>query len=87
VKGAFFLVQALAPLVNRGASIVISGSISAHIGMPATMIYASIEAALEDAVGGALAAGRARAHRESGPGGDADSPRSSYIARSKGLKR
>lgn len=31
VKGAYFQIQALVPLLNRGASIVINGSINAHI--------------------------------------------------------
>ncbi|KRG40438.1 short-chain dehydrogenase [Stenotrophomonas panacihumi] len=46
VKGAFFQVQALAPLLNPGASIVLNGSINAHIGMPNTIVYAASKAAL-----------------------------------------
>lgn len=46
VKGVFFQLQALAPLLNRGASIVLNGSINAHIGMPSTAIYAASKAAL-----------------------------------------
>jgi NAD(P)-dependent dehydrogenase (short-subunit alcohol dehydrogenase family) len=46
VKGVFFQLQALAPLLNRGASIVLNGSINAHIGMPLTAIYAASKAAL-----------------------------------------
>jgi len=46
VKGAFFQVQALAPLLNRGAAIVLNGSINAHIGMPNTIVYAASKAAL-----------------------------------------
>jgi NAD(P)-dependent dehydrogenase (short-subunit alcohol dehydrogenase family) len=46
VKGPFFQVQALAPLLNRGASIVINGSINAHIGMPNSSVYAASKAAV-----------------------------------------
>jgi len=46
VKGAFFQVQALRPLLNRGASIVLNGSINAHIGMPNSSVYAASKAAL-----------------------------------------
>lgn len=46
VKGAYFQIQALLPLLNPGASIVINGSINAHIGMPNTSVYAASKAAL-----------------------------------------
>lgn len=46
VKGVFFQLQALDPLLNAGASIVLNGSINAHIGMPASSIYAASKAAL-----------------------------------------
>ncbi|MFM0630131.1 SDR family oxidoreductase [Paraburkholderia xenovorans] len=46
VKGAYFQIQALLPLLNRGASIVINGSINAHIGMPASSVYAASKAAV-----------------------------------------
>ena len=46
VKGAYFQIQALLPLLNRGASIVINGSINAHIGMPSASVYAASKAAL-----------------------------------------
>lgn len=46
VKGAFFMIQRLVPLLNRGASIVLNGSINAHIGMPNTTVYAASKAAL-----------------------------------------
>ncbi|EIT71125.1 MULTISPECIES: SDR family oxidoreductase [Hydrocarboniphaga] len=46
VKGAFFQIQALAPLLNPGASIVLNGSINAHIGMPGSSVYAASKAAL-----------------------------------------
>ncbi|EFF74875.1 short-chain dehydrogenase [Achromobacter piechaudii] len=46
IKGVFFQLQALSPLLNPGASIVLNGSINAHIGMPASSIYAASKAAL-----------------------------------------
>lgn len=46
VKGAYFLIQALAPLLNMGAAIVLNGSINAHIGMPSSSVYAASKAAL-----------------------------------------
>ncbi|KVD10235.1 SDR family oxidoreductase [Burkholderia ubonensis] len=45
-KGAYFQIQALVPLLNRGASIVINGSINAHIGMPGSSVYAASKAAV-----------------------------------------
>jgi NAD(P)-dependent dehydrogenase (short-subunit alcohol dehydrogenase family) len=45
-KGAFFLIQALRPVLAKGASIVLNGSINAHIGMPNSAIYAASKAAL-----------------------------------------
>ncbi|WP_203141854.1 SDR family oxidoreductase [Marinobacter mangrovi] len=46
IKGAFFTLQALTPLLNEGASIVLNGSINAHIGMPNSSVYAASKAAL-----------------------------------------
>lgn len=46
VRGAFFLIQALQPVLARGASIVLNGSINAHIGMPNSAVYAASKAAL-----------------------------------------
>ncbi|MDE1184714.1 SDR family oxidoreductase [Paraburkholderia sp.] len=46
VKGPFFQIQALQPLLNRGASIVINGSINARIGMPSSSVYAASKAAV-----------------------------------------
>jgi NAD(P)-dependent dehydrogenase (short-subunit alcohol dehydrogenase family) len=46
VKGAFFLIQALLPLFEKGSAIVLNGSINAHIGMPNTTVYAASKAAL-----------------------------------------
>lgn len=46
VKGAYFQIQALLPLLNKGTSIVLNGSINAHIGMPNSSVYAASKAAL-----------------------------------------
>jgi len=46
VKGAYFQIQALLPLLRKGAAIVINGSINAHIGMPNSSVYAATKAAL-----------------------------------------
>lgn len=46
VKGPYFLIKALRPLLNPGAAIVLNGSINAHIGMPNTSVYAASKAAL-----------------------------------------
>jgi NAD(P)-dependent dehydrogenase (short-subunit alcohol dehydrogenase family) len=42
----FFQVQAIAPLLEPGASIVINGSVNAHIGMPNSAVYAASKAAV-----------------------------------------
>lgn len=46
IKGPYFQIQALLPLLNPGASIVINGSINARIGMPSTSVYAASKAAV-----------------------------------------
>lgn len=46
VKGTFFAIQALTPLFNKGAAVVLNGSINAHIGMPSSSVYAASKAAL-----------------------------------------
>lgn len=46
VKGAYFQIQSLLPVLNDGAAIVLNGSINAHIGMPASSVYAASKAAL-----------------------------------------
>ncbi|WP_049622735.1 SDR family oxidoreductase [Frateuria defendens] len=46
VKGAYFQIQALLPRLNPGASIVLNGSINAHVGMPGSSVYAASKAAL-----------------------------------------
>jgi NAD(P)-dependent dehydrogenase (short-subunit alcohol dehydrogenase family) len=46
VKGPFFLVQALLPILNNPSSIVLNTSVNIHIGMPTTSVYAATKAAL-----------------------------------------
>ena len=46
VKGPYFLVQALLPVFAKPASVVINGSVNAHIGMPTSSIYAATKAAM-----------------------------------------
>lgn len=46
VKGPYFLIQKIAPLMTNGGSIVLNGSVNAHIGMPGSSIYAASKAAL-----------------------------------------
>jgi NAD(P)-dependent dehydrogenase (short-subunit alcohol dehydrogenase family) len=46
VKGPYFLLKALVPLLNAGAAVVLNGSISAHMGMPGSSVYAASKAAL-----------------------------------------
>ena len=46
VKGPYFLLKALTPLLNPGAAIVFNGSINAHIGMPNSSVYSASKAAL-----------------------------------------
>ncbi len=46
VKGPLFLVQALTPILANPASIVLNGSINAHIGMANSSVYAASKAAL-----------------------------------------
>jgi NAD(P)-dependent dehydrogenase (short-subunit alcohol dehydrogenase family) len=46
VKGPLFLVQALAPILANPASIILNGSINAHIGMANSSVYAASKAAL-----------------------------------------
>ena len=46
VKGPYFLIQSLLPLFSNPASIVLNGSVNAHIGMSGTSVYAASKAAL-----------------------------------------
>ena len=45
-KGPFFLIQALLPLFANPASIVLTTSVNAHLGMPNTSVYGASKAAL-----------------------------------------
>lgn len=46
VKGPYFLVQALLPIFANPASIVVNGSVNAHIGMQNTTVYGATKAAM-----------------------------------------
>jgi NAD(P)-dependent dehydrogenase (short-subunit alcohol dehydrogenase family) len=46
VKGAYFTIQQLLPLVNDGGSIILNTSINAHIGMANASVYSATKAAL-----------------------------------------
>jgi NAD(P)-dependent dehydrogenase (short-subunit alcohol dehydrogenase family) len=46
VKGPYFLIQALVPLLNKGAAIVLNGSITAHLGLASSSVYAASKAAV-----------------------------------------
>ncbi|OOC54839.1 MULTISPECIES: SDR family oxidoreductase [Nocardiopsis] len=46
VKGAYFTVQKLAPLLSAGAGVVLTTSIANAVGMPDTSVYAAGKAAL-----------------------------------------
>jgi NAD(P)-dependent dehydrogenase (short-subunit alcohol dehydrogenase family) len=46
LKGPFFLIQALLPILGNPASIVINASVNAHIGMPNTSVYGATKAAI-----------------------------------------
>lgn len=45
VKGSFFTIQQLLPLVNKGGSIILNTSINAHIGMANASVYSASKAA------------------------------------------
>eukprot|EP01032_Pedospumella_encystans_P016899 gene16899-19261_t len=46
VKGAYFTIQKLLPVLKDGASVVLNGSNSTHLGIGTTSVYASTKAAL-----------------------------------------
>jgi NAD(P)-dependent dehydrogenase (short-subunit alcohol dehydrogenase family) len=46
LKGPFFLIQSLLPLLSESASIILCGSVSAHIGLPQSSAYAASKAGL-----------------------------------------
>lgn len=45
-KGPFFLLRALLPMFSHGSSIILCGSVSAHIGLPQSSVYAASKSAL-----------------------------------------
>ena len=46
VKGAYFTIQQLLPLLNDGGSIILTASTAAHMGMAGASVYAATKAAL-----------------------------------------
>lgn len=46
LKGPFFLLQALLPLLSNPASVILCGSVSARIGLPQSSVYAASKAGL-----------------------------------------
>lgn len=46
LKGPYFLVKALAPLLSSPSSIILSGSVNAHMGMAGTHVYSLAKAGM-----------------------------------------
>ncbi|GDX03995.1 SDR family oxidoreductase [Buttiauxella sp. A111] len=46
LKGPFFLIQALLPMLSNPSSVIVCGSVSAHIGLPQSSVYAASKAAI-----------------------------------------
>jgi NAD(P)-dependent dehydrogenase (short-subunit alcohol dehydrogenase family) len=46
LKGPFFLIQALLPILENPSSVVLAGSVNAHVGAPNSSIYAASKAGL-----------------------------------------
>ncbi len=46
VKGLFFTIKYLLPVLKEGSSVIINASINAHIGMPNSSVYAASKAAV-----------------------------------------
>ena len=46
LKGPFFLLQALLPLLANPSSVILCGSVSAHIGLPTSSVYAASKAGI-----------------------------------------
>jgi NAD(P)-dependent dehydrogenase (short-subunit alcohol dehydrogenase family) len=46
LKGPYFLLQALLPLLANPSSVVLNTSVNAHIGMPTSSVYAASKAGL-----------------------------------------
>lgn len=45
-KGAFFTIQKLLPILNDGGSIILNGSVNAHVGFGSASVYSASKAAL-----------------------------------------
>lgn len=50
VKGPYFLIQALLPILANPASIVLNTSVNTHIGMPNSSVYGASKAALQSLI-------------------------------------
>jgi NAD(P)-dependent dehydrogenase (short-subunit alcohol dehydrogenase family) len=50
VKGPYFLIQALLPILANPASIVLNTSVNAHVGMPNSSVYGASKAALQSLI-------------------------------------
>ncbi len=48
VKGAYFLVQALVPIMNKHCSVILNASVNGRIGAPMSSIYAATKAAVRN---------------------------------------
>lgn len=46
IKGAYFTIQKLLPVLRDGSSIVLNGSVVAHLGFPASSVYSATKGAL-----------------------------------------
>ncbi len=46
VKGLFFTIKHLLPVLGKGSSVILNASINAHIGMPNSSVYAASKAAV-----------------------------------------
>jgi len=46
LKGPFFLIQALLPMLANPSSVIVCGSVSARIGLPQSSVYAASKAAI-----------------------------------------
>lgn len=46
VKGVYFTIQKALPLLNDGASIILNGSVNAHVGFPGASVYSASKAAV-----------------------------------------
>ncbi|TIX93865.1 MAG: SDR family oxidoreductase, partial [Mesorhizobium sp.] len=46
LKGPYFLIKALVPLLSNPSSIILSGSVNAHMGMAGTHVYSLAKAGM-----------------------------------------